>query len=212
MKEKFYIVGAGTYGEAMCELANILGYNVEGFYDDDHEKHGKLLMGVKIIDSFNNLKKEDFLDKNFIVAVGNNKIRQNMCCKINKHGGHTPSLIHPTAVISPSAQIGNGVYIQAMAYVWTNVKIDDYCIISPNVVIAHHSIIGEACLVSTGTVVGASIKIKEKSFLGIGTIIVTGISEIGENSLIGAGAVVLKNVAPNSVMVGNPARLLRKNE
>jgi sugar O-acyltransferase (sialic acid O-acetyltransferase NeuD family) len=212
MKEKIYIVGAGTYGEAMCELANILGYNVEGFYDDDYEKHGKLLMGVKIIDSFNNLKNEDFLDKNFIVAVGNNKIRQNMCCKINKNGGHTPSLIHPTAVISPSAEIGNGVYIQAMAYIWTNVKINDYCIISPNVVIAHHSNIGEACLISTGTVVGASIKIKEKSFLGIGTIIVTGISEIGENSLIGAGAVVLKNVAPNSVMVGNPARYLRENK
>ena len=201
-----YIVGAGTYGEAMFELAEILGYKVKGFYDEDEQKLSELIMDVKVIGKFSEIKENEIEKRQFIVAIGNNFARNNIMVKINRLGGITPTLIHPTAIISPSAEIGKGVYIQANAYLWTKVKIDDYCIISPNVVIAHHSTVGQACLVSTLTGVGASIKIENNVFIGMGCTIVTGLSFIGENSIIGAGAVVLKNTDKNSVYAGVPAK------
>ncbi|MFD2131638.1 NeuD/PglB/VioB family sugar acetyltransferase [Pseudogracilibacillus auburnensis] len=208
MQEDIYIVGAGTYGEVMLELAGILGYKVKGFYDEKIEEISTV-MGIKVIDKFSALNEQEIKGKNFIVAIGNNKIRFNLMNKINQIGGKTPSLIHPSAIISPSAQMGKGVYVQANVYIWTNVKIDDFCIISPGVVIAHHTTIGKACLISTLTGVGASINIEDKVFLGMKSTIVTGLHEIGENSIIGAGAVVLKDIEKESVYAGVPAKKIR---
>ena len=204
-----YIVGAGTYGEAMYELAEVLGYKVKGFYDEDEGKIGKVVMGVKVIGKFSQIVDLERQSKQFIVAIGSNSVRFDIMMKINQLGGKTPTLIHPSAIISPSADIGNGVYIQANAYIWTKVKIDDFCIISPNVVIAHHTSVGKACLISTLSGVGASIKIENKVFVGMGSTIVTGLSLIGENTIIGAGAVVLKNADKNSVYAGVPAKRIR---
>lgn len=209
MQKEIYIVGAGTYGEAMCELADILGYSVKGFYDEDDDKLNDLIMGVKVIGKFSNLNKDEIYGKNFIVAIGNNEARHNIMTEINQKGGITPTLIHPSSVISPSAKIGKGVYIQANACIWTKVQIDDFCIISPNTVIAHHTSIGEACLISTLSGIGASIIIEDKVFIGMGATIVTGLDTIGKNSVIGAGSVVLKNVDENSVYAGVPARKIR---
>jgi len=204
-----YIIGAGTYGEAMYELAVLNGYKVKGFYDDDDAKIGSSVMGVKVLNKVRTLTAADIKDNKFVVAIGNNKVRNEIMTYINELGGSTPTLIHPTAVISESAKIGKGVYIQANAYIWTKVVISDYCIISPNVVIAHHSTLGKSCLVSTLTGVGASITIEDNVFIGMGSTIMTGISLIGENSIIGAGAVVIKNVEKNSVYAGVPAKKIR---
>ncbi|TAA72864.1 NeuD/PglB/VioB family sugar acetyltransferase [Planococcus salinarum] len=205
-----YIVGAGTYGEAMYELAEILGYKINDFYDEDESKLHNLIMGSKVIGKFSDLSAQEVKNKQFIVAIGNNEVRYNIMSKINELEGITPTLIHPAAFVSPSAEIGKGVYIQANAYLWTKVKIDDYCIISPGVVIAHHTSIGKACLISTLTGVGASIKIGEKVFIGMGCMIVTGISYIVESSIIGAGAVVINNIHRSGTYIGVPAKNVKQ--
>lgn len=212
MKKEIYIVGAGTYGEAMCELAEILGYEVVGFYDEDESKHGLKIMNYPVLGKFSVLPCDEIYGKNFIVAIGENAARYKIMTQINSAGGMTPSLIHPTATISPSAIIGKGVYIQANAYIWTKVEIGDYCIISPNVVICHHTTLGKGCMISNVTGVGASIKIEDMVFIGMGCTIVTGIHTIGENSVIGAGAVVLGNIEKNSVYAGVPAKKMREIE
>ena len=209
MKKEIYIIGAGTYGEAMFELADILGYDVKSFYDEDDNKLDTMVMDVKVIDKVSNLDENTIKNKNFIVAIGENKIRQEIMEKINTLGGLTPTLIHPLATISPSAIIGNGVYIQANAYIWTKVRIDDYTIISPNVVICHHTSIGKACLISNVSGIGASIEVKDRVFIGMGCTIATGINVVGENSIIGAGGVLLEDVDKNCVYAGIPAKKIR---
>ena len=119
MNKDIYIVGAGTYGEVMCELAEILEYNIKGFYDEDDSKLGSSIMGYPVLGKFSDLTNEDILGNNYIVAIGNNAVRLKIMTNINNIGGNTPTLIHPTAAISPSAEIGKGVYIQANACIWT---------------------------------------------------------------------------------------------
>lgn len=212
MQKEIYIVGAGTYGEAMCELADILGYTVKGFYDEDDAKINTFLMGVPVVGKFSDLHPHEIQGHNFIVAIGNNRVRHDLMTNIKALGGITPTLKHPSAIVSPSAEIGEGVYIQANAYIWTKVKIGDYCIISPNVVVAHHTTVGTACLISTLSGVGASIVIEDRVFIGMGSTLVTGMQKVGENSIIGAGAVVIRDIEANSVYAGVPARKLRDNK
>ena len=204
-----FIVGAGTYGEAMFELAELIGYSVKGFYDEDKNKIKNAIMTTEVIGKFSELSTSDIYNKQFIVAIGNNKIRHTIMNNIIHAGGVTPTLIHPSAVISPTAQIGRGVYIQAQVNIWTKVEIDDFCILSPNVVIAHHTSIGKACLISTLSGVGASINIEDQVFIGMGATIVTGVNSIGHNTVIGAGSTVLKNIEKNSVYVGSPAKKIK---
>lgn len=206
MKKKIYIIGAGTYGEAMYELAEILGYEIAGFFDEDEEKQRRLVMNVEVLGKFSDLDEVDIEEKNFIVAIGNNKIRQRIMEKINNLGGETPTLIHPKATISPSAEIGKGVYIQANAYIWTKVRINDFTIISPSVVVAHHSIIGKSCLISTLTGVGASINLGDRVMIGMGATIMTGVKNIVDDTIIGAGAVVVKDIYLGGVYLGVPAK------
>lgn len=204
--KEIYIIGAGTYGEAMFELAELLGYKIKGFYDEDENKVNQKIMGIDVIGKFSEINISEINKRSFIVAIGNNEVRYNIMEKINHYMGETPTLIHPSATISPSAEVGRGAYIQANVFLWTKVKIEKYCIISPGVVIAHHTEVGKACLISTLTGVGASIKIADKVFIGMGSTIVTGVSYIGERTIIGAGALLLNDADKNSTYIGVPAK------
>lgn len=205
-----YIIGAGTYGEVMYELAETCGYNVIGYFDEDDNKLGTRVMGVEVVGKFSTLSSSKIVGKSFIVAIGDNKTRCDIMTRINNHGGITPTLIHPTAVVSKSANIGKGVYIQAGAVIWTKVIISDFVIISPNTVIAHHTKLGKACMISTLCVVGANLEIGDYTFFGIGSIAITGINKVGKNVYLGAGTTVIKDTEDNILMVGSPARKIKK--
>lgn len=210
IKESIYIIGAGTYGEVMQELADECGYVVEAFFDDNYDRHGEFLNGIIIEKAFVNLEKDFVSGKKFIVAIGNNKVRQEMMDRIISLDGLLPSIIHPSAIISQSAQIGEGSYIQANVVVWSYTTIGKYNIISPNVVVAHHTTTGEACLISTLSGVGASIIIEDRVFIGMGSTIVTGVKTIKADSLVGAGAVVIRDIDITGVYAGVPAKKITK--
>ncbi len=208
--KKLVILGAGSYCAAMIELAIECGYEVTEILDDDSSKTGTEILGVKVNGSIQRIFDSNMQGKNFLVAIGDNPTRRKLMEKIRSEGGVTPTLIHPTSVISKSSRIGEGVYIQPHVVVWTSVCIGNDCIISPNVVIAHHSVLHNGCLSSTSSAIGANIEIGQDAFLGMSCNITTGVEYVGENALVGAGAVVIKNVEPNTVVAGVPAKVIRK--
>lgn len=210
LSNDIFIVGAGTYGEAMYELAEQLGYTIAGFFDEDENKAGQAVMDSLVLGKFSTLPTKYMKNRKFIIAIGNNDIRKSLMDFIVENGGETPTLIHPTAVISPSAKVGKGVYIHGNTYIWTKAIIKDFTIISPNVVIAHHTTIEAGCLISTQSSVGASVQIGEKVFIGMGATIVTGVSKIDSHTTVGAGAVVLENLDSHSVYVGVPAKKIKR--
>ncbi|WP_127019354.1 acetyltransferase [Flagellimonas beolgyonensis] len=208
MKQKISIIGSGTYGEVIYELVTQLDYEVLGFYDDNKSKHGNYINSVPVLGNID-FNKIDVENNNFVVAIGDNAIRSHISKIIVEKGGFLPNLIHPSVIISESATLGQGCVLHANSFIWTNVNISDFTIISVNANIAHHTTIKTGCFISTGANIGANITIESKSFIGIGAIVMTGVKLIGKSSVIGAGAVIIKDVPDYAVVVGNPGKVIK---
>ena len=119
------------------------------------------------------------------------------------------TIIHPTASVSRSARIGRGVAILQHVSVTTNVSIGDHVTILPNTVISHDDWIGDYSCVAGGVSISGNVRVGRSCYLGTGSVLISGIA-IGDGSLVGMGSVVLHDVEPDSVVAGNPARLLRR--
>lgn len=117
------------------------------------------------------------------------------------------SVISPTAIVSKSAEIGQGCIIQDYCNISAEVKTGNFVRINTFANIMHESIIGNYTTVAPNAVILGRCKIEAFSYIGANSTILPELC-IGCNSTIGAGSVVTKNVDDNQTVVGNPARLL----
>jgi acetyltransferase-like isoleucine patch superfamily enzyme len=108
------------------------------------------------------------------------------------------------SVIENDTTVGALTVIQADAYVTAYSTLEDRVFIAPCVVTTNDKLMG----LKRGEKVLEGPTIRRAARVGGGAVLLPGI-EIGENAIVGAGAVVTKDVRPRTVVVGNPARLLR---
>jgi sugar O-acyltransferase (sialic acid O-acetyltransferase NeuD family) len=205
------ILGGGTYGEVFLTYLTEQGFNIIGFIDDNKESLGKLIHGVPVLGNFQDLVKNNFSKKihQVFCPIGDNIIRTKYLGILNREGFETPNFIHDTALINKDVQIGNGVYLLPGVMIMPHTKIEDYVIISMGSHVAHHTLIKRGSFISTGVNIGAGILIKRKAFLGISSTVMTGVKIVGENTIIGSGAVVIRDVEDNHVVAGVPAKTLK---
>lgn len=157
------------------------------------------------------LEKYDKDEIEFIVTAGEPTSRKFIYERLNKGMLNCISIFSPGFELSKFSSVDKGTIIHLGVLATCNVRIGYGCLINKHVVIGHDVTIGDYCVLSPNVTIGGNVKVGDNSFIGSGAIIRNGII-IGENSIIGMGAVVLKDVAPNSIMVGNPAKFLRKND
>lgn len=208
------IITAGTYAEVYLAYLQEAGVEIIGFVDDNPKYEGKSVRGVPVLGKIQDLKslREQYDLEAVYCPLGNNRLRVKflkMACEL---GYKTPNFIHPSVIISPNVTIGKGVYILLGTTIMPHTVIKDYVMISMGVHLAHHNILEEGVFLSTGCNFGASITAHKYAYCGISSTIMTGIHEIGEDCLIGAGAVVIKDVPDRTIVAGVPAKVLRVKE
>lgn len=211
---KSIIIGAGTYGEVYLAYLQEAGVDIVGFLDDDPKRKGQEVRGVPVlgpVSMLNSLKDTDEVEAVYC-PLGNNKLRVKFLSMARDLGYETPNYIHPSVIISPNVTIGNGVYILLGTTIMPHTVIKDYVMISMGVHLAHHNILEEGVFLSTGCNFGASIHAHKYAYCGISSTIMTGLHELGEDCLIGAGAVVIRDVPDKAVMAGVPAKVLKYKE
>lgn len=209
MNDKAIIIGAGTYGQIYAEYLKTK-YNIVGFIDDDSTIHNSEINGIKVLGNVEYLLEEINTDINIFVPIGNPKIKVSILDRVRAKGFETPNYIHPTANIDSSVKLGNkAVYILQGTIIMPLAKIENDVMISAGTIISHHTRINRGVFISFGVNVGASLTIKENAYLGIGSLIMTGVKTVGQNSLIGAGAVVIRDVEDGATVVGNPAKRIK---
>ncbi len=208
---KSVILGAGTYGKVYLSYLKEKGIDVVGFLDDNPSLHERKIDGVPVLGTINKMKdlKDEYDIDDVYCPIGDNKLRVRLLKEAKALGYQIPNYIHPSVIISPDVKIGEGVYILLGTTIMPHSIIHDYVMISMGVRIAHHSVFEEGVFLSSGCVFGASITAQKYAYCGLSSTIMTGVKKIGEDCLIGAGAVVIRDVDDRAVMAGVPAKLLR---
>ena len=206
---KLIIWGAGGHGKVILDIARATGLFCEiAFVVDSHAALGGRLGDCDILLSFEGfeaLKARDY--GYFVVAIGDNRVREG-CFQGGIDRGFDPAaLIHPAAVVSASAHIGDGTVVMPRAVVNADAVIGRNCILNTGVIVEHDCHIGDHVHLAPGVVLGGGVAVEPYALLGIGTIALPG-TKIGAGAVVGAGAVILDSVPPGATSVGVPAKVL----
>ena len=195
---KIYVYGFSGHGAVVADVARACGYGEVVFLDDSK------------FDGKNVLKFDPSLEKaDVIVAIGDNKIRRILQERVKNVGFGVAHLIHPSAVVSASAQIGEGAVVMPNAVINARVVIGEGAIINTGAIIEHDCEIGDFAHVSPNAALAGGVIVGAYTHVGIGSCVIQCV-KIGANCVIGAGSVVVRDIAAGSVAYGNPARERRK--
>ena len=146
----------------------------------------------------------------FVVAIGDNWIRERCFREGIEQGLEAATLIHPSAVVSASVRIGVGTVVMPRAVVNPDAVIGTNCVLNTGVIVEHDCRIGNHVHLAPGVTLGGNVTVDSHSFLGIGTIVLPG-AMIGAGATVGAGAVVLDSAPAGATSVGLPAKVLSKS-
>lgn len=202
MNKKIVIIGASGHGKVIADIAKLNGYKEIMFLDDDTSKIncGRYpVMGTsKDIRHYKD-------DHDFIIAIGNNKIREKISDILEQENIKQAILIHPSAVIDETAMIKEGTVIMANAVVNAEVQIGRSCIINTASSIDHECVLEDYVHVSPGVHIAGTVAIGKSTWIGIGATLINNLN-IYNNCIIGAGSSVIKDIKEEGTYVGSPAR------
>ncbi len=138
------------------------------------------------------------------VAIGNNELRHELGRKLRLLGCVTPPIVHPAAVISPSAQIGAGTVVMAGAVVNARARIGEDCIINTGAIIEHDCILENGVHAAPRSVMGGTCSLGAYTLFGVGSSMRPR-TTIGAHVVVGAGSVVVSSIPDGLTVAGNPA-------
>lgn len=203
------IYGCGGMGREVADLAYRINDWKKIVFVDDNIK-SRVVDELEVFTLEEVMKQFERSNLEFIVATGEPSSIQFLYEKLEKNNLEPASVRDPNFILSNSSSIDRGSLIHIGATLTVNVHIGKGCIINTQVNIGHDVSVGDYTVISPNVSIGGDVNIGSNCYLGSGAIIRNGIN-IGDNSIIGMGSVVLKDVKANSVMVGNPAKLLKIN-
>jgi acetyltransferase EpsM len=182
------VVGGGGLGREIQDYLADAGRTFAGFLDDD----------ASVANRAGALSDAEGLDADLLLAVGSAEVRQLLIARLGSTVSYT-TLLHPKAVVSPSATIGMGVVLH------------DHSIMNIHCMIGHDGVLGEASVVSPHVVLAGGSNVGPHCFVGSASVIFQGVT-VGERSIVSAGSMVNKNVPAGSFVAGNPARVIPRSE
>lgn len=210
--KKIYALGVGHNTPVFIDLALDCGYEIVGLYHYNGVRTGEVDHGYKILGSFDDLfSRKSLQGQNFLLTMGDSKIRTELSKKIIDRGGFVPTLIHPTSIISRFAKISDvGVYISAFSFVQADSSVGDNTVVLSHVNISHTTHIGKGCFLAGGSIIGAYTNMEDDVFIGQGALSISGkVATIGHGAYVGARSLLTKNVPPNTVVAGIPAKVIK---
>ncbi|MFZ5810227.1 MAG: NeuD/PglB/VioB family sugar acetyltransferase [Chloroflexota bacterium] len=197
------IYGGGGHGKSLIELIRLQGaYSVAGIIDDG-KPLGSHILGVPILGGSQHLKalrQHGFqLALNAVGGIGNLASRITVFDRLAEAGFSFPTVIHPTAFVEASAQLGAGVQVFPHAYVGSDVKIGFGVIVNTSAVVSHDCVLGDYVNLSPGSILAGEVKIGEKTLIGMGVTVNLQV-RIGARCRVGNGATIKQDVPDNTII------------
>ena len=207
-------LGAGGHAKVVIDILRRIGdYELVGLLDPKEELWGSELEGARILGS-DALLPELFGQGVTHAFIGLGSVvdtmpRRRLYEKARCHGFQIVRAIHPQSVVSATAIIGHGPTLLPTSVVNAAATLGDNVIVNTGAIVEHDCIIGDHVHIATGAKLCSTVQVGAGAHIGAGAT-VRQVIRIGEGAAIGAGAVVVKDVDPGTVVVGVPARVLRR--
>lgn len=198
------LIGAGGHARVVIDALLLRGTPLSdiALRDGSISRNGDAMMGVTIacpeLSPSLNGKKVHFALGDCALRTRFLGITQAMSCVLE-------TILHPAAMISPFAEIGDGTFAAAGAIVAPFASVGASVIINHGAVVDHDCVVGDCTHVAPNATLGGGVMIGAGVLVGSGSTVLPGI-KVGDGAIIGAGAVVTKDVAPRELRVGVPYR------
>jgi sugar O-acyltransferase (sialic acid O-acetyltransferase NeuD family) len=189
-----YVLGAGGHAAVVLDTLRAMGRVCAGTAEIGDE--AALL--AKAPDSL--------VLANGLGGVGDTAPRRLVFERFKARGFRFMTLVHPGAIVAPSAVLDEGAQIMAGAVVQPEARIGANTIINTRAVVDHHCTVGAHCHIASGATLASAVAVGEGAHVGAGATVIQRI-KIGAGALIGAGAAVVRDVPSGAVAMGVPARI-----
>lgn len=192
-----YLFGASGHAKVILDILDAMGEKIEGLVDDNPDIQE--IQGYPVFHQRTDLSP-------IIVSIGVNATRKKVVNKLQAEFGRA---IHPSAIVSKSAQTGEGTVVMQGAIIQAEAEIGKHCIINTGASIDHECHLGDYVHVSPHATLCGNVTVGEGSWIGAGATVIQGV-KIGKWAMIGAGAVVTQDIPDNVVAVGCPCKIIKK--
>jgi acetyltransferase EpsM len=196
------LFGASGHAKVIIDSLEKSGQQIEFLVDANPDI--KELQGYEVIHESDY---QSSSDDEVIVSIGHNKIRQQVTMDLKVSFGWA---IHPTVVLADDVSIGAGTVLMAGAIINPSTEIGHHCIINTSASIDHDCILNDFVHISPNATLCGGITVGEGTHVGAGATIIPNLT-IGKWVTIGAGAVVIENVPDGVTVVGNPAKVIKRD-
>ena len=202
-------LGAGGHAKVVIEiLRSHKSYELIGLLDPKPQLQGRSVLGVPVLggDDLLAVLKRDGVCHFFVGlgSIGDTRPRQRLFELAMKYGMKPVDAIHSQAIISPSAVLGEGVTIMAVAVINACAHLGVNVIVNTGAIVEHDCVIGDHVHIATSAQLASTVQVGAGVHIGAGATVRQCIT-IGEGAIVGAGAVVIKDVPLHTVVVGVPA-------
>jgi sugar O-acyltransferase (sialic acid O-acetyltransferase NeuD family) len=204
-------VGIGAGGHARVVLDSVLArgeVEVVGLLDANSTLWGAEMFGVPVLGG------DELLEKlaaegvrHAFVGIGgtrDNKRRAAAFERAHAAGMEVLTVVHPSAVVSPNASLGEGTVVLPGAIVNAGARLGRNVIVNSGAIVEHDCELGDHVHVATGACLAGAVVVGEGSLVGAGASVRQGI-RIGPRALIAMGAAVVDDVAEGAAVAGVPA-------
>lgn len=179
MSGNVVIVGAGGHGRAVAEaLRQLKGLTIAGFLDDGEQRD---VWEWRVLGPTNrSLEAYRRLADSAIVAIGNNEHRRSLHLRLVEAGFRMVSVVHPRALVSPTAKVGEGCAVMAGAIVGTEAVLEEGVIVNSGATVDHHcrveafGHVGTNCAMAGGSVLGRGAWMQAGAALAYGVQVAAG--------------------------------------
>lgn len=189
-------------------------YHVAGFVDP-HFKTGTIIQGVPVLGADEDIPTivRDTGIKGFFVAIGVNYIREMVVRKVLKMGLNLKHVtgVHSHAFVSPHSKLGDGVIVMPGSVVNAGNAIAEGCVVNTGATIDHDSTMLPYSHVAPGAHLGGNCVVGYRAYVGLGASVIHGIT-IGDDTVVGAGSVVIRDIEELSLAYGAPAETIRSRD